>query len=212
MPSEAEAPSSRGGERETARIEAFSDGVYAFAITLLALELHVPHFSEGKGELSARWLCQALAAEWPSYLAFAASFLTILVTWTHHHALFRLVQTSSRRLQFANGLLLLLTTTISFPTAVVAEYLQTPAAPAAAMFYVGQQVLLASAFLVLLHVATGPGTLSPEAPPESVRRMKRSYALGPWLYAATMAVAFFSPKLAIAITTGLWVFWAFVPP
>jgi uncharacterized membrane protein len=202
---------SPGGERETARLEAFSDGVYAFAITLLALELHVPHVPGENAEASARWLCLALTAQWPSYLAFAASFITVLIMWTHHHSLFRLVQKNSPRLQFTNGLLLLLTTTVSFPTAVVAEYIDTPAAPVAAVLYVGQQVLLATVFVLLLGVVTGEGTLSPEVPAETVRSMKRSYRIGPPLYAVTLAIAFFSPKVAIAISVSLWVFWAFVP-
>jgi uncharacterized membrane protein len=162
-------------------------------------------------EPSARWLCIALVAQWPSYLAFAASFITVLIMWTHHHSLFRLMQKNSPKLQFTNGLLLLLTTTVSFPTAIVAEYIETPAAPAAAVLYVGQQVLLATMFLLLLSVVTAEGTVSPEAPAETVRSMKRSYKMGPPLYAVTLAIAFFSPKVAIAISVGLWVFWAFVP-
>jgi len=198
-------------EKDTARLEAFSDGVFAFAITLLALELKIPHFHESDGEPTPTWLAHALSKQWSSYFAFATSFVTILIMWTHHHTLFRLVRRSDLRLQFANGLLLLLVTTVSFPTAIVAEYITTPAAPAAAMLYVGQQVLLSVAFLILLLVGFRPASLSKDAPPNRVRRLRRSYLIGPIPYLAALAIAPFCPKIAIGISLALWVFWALVP-
>jgi len=198
-------------EKETARIEAFSDGVFAFAITLLALELKVPHFDEAHGEPDATALCLALLKQWPSYVAFAMSFVTILIMWTHHHALFRLVRRADRSLLFANGLLLLLVTTVAFPTGVVAEYIMTPAAPTAAVFYVGQQVLLSTAFYVLLLTAIRPAVLSPEAPTEKVKRLRRSYLIGPPLYLLTMLLAAYAPQLAMGLSLVLWIFWAAVP-
>jgi uncharacterized membrane protein len=198
-------------EKETARLEAFSDGVFAFAITLLVLELKVPHFEQAGAEPSSTWLAGALLKQWPGYLAYATSFLTILIMWVHHHSVFRLVRRTDLVLLFANGFLLLLVSTVAFPTAIVAEYLTTPAASAAALLYAGQQVLLSLAFYGLLRAAFRPATLSPEAPAETVRRFKRSYAVGPPLYAVNMAVAFFSPKLAMAMALAMWLFWAVTP-
>src|SRR5579863_5349666 len=86
-------------ERQTGRLEAFSDGVFAIAMTLLALELKVPH------PASAADLPSALASEWPSYLAFVTSFFTVLIMWVHHHAIFRLVHRVDAKLLFANGFL-----------------------------------------------------------------------------------------------------------
>jgi uncharacterized membrane protein len=196
-----------GGARETARLEAFSDAVFAFAITLLAVDLHVPH---PKGEPSSRWLVDALRGDWPRYLTFLASFVTVFIMWSHHHAVFRLVRRSDPRLLFANGFLLMMTTTVAFPTAIVAEYLHTPAASAAVMLYVGQQCLLAIAFHVLLRLATRPGTLSPDAPRARVRALKRIYAVGPPLYVVLIALAYVTPQLAIAISIALWIFWALI--
>ena len=71
-------------EKETGRLEAFSDGVFAIAITLLALELKVPHFDAG-GNMTAR-LISGLDGQWPSYFAFLTSFFTVLIMWVHHHA------------------------------------------------------------------------------------------------------------------------------
>src|SRR5579863_1707260 len=117
-------------EKETGRLEAFSDGVFAIAITLLVLELKVPH-AGADGKISASALGASLLHEWPSYLALVTSFFTVLIMWVHHHILFKLVRKADAKLLFANGFLLLLVSVVPFPTAVVAEYLATPAAPAA---------------------------------------------------------------------------------
>ena len=85
-------------EKETARIEAFSDGVYAIAITLLILELKVPH-GLGPGQR----LIDALLQQWPSYAAFLVSFGTILVMWVNHHRLFNLIRRSDNLLLMFNG-------------------------------------------------------------------------------------------------------------
>ena len=113
--------SEKRGEKETSRVEAFSDGVFAIAITLLILEIKVPH------------LLHALLAEWPSLLAFVLSFSAVLVMWINHHGLFNLMQTIDRRSLVANGLLLLLVTFVPFPTAVLAAYIDQEAAHAAAV-------------------------------------------------------------------------------
>ena len=112
------------GAKETARLEAFSDGVFAIAMTLLALELKDPRVEPA----TAGSLASGLLNQWPSYLAFFSSFFTVLVMWVHHHAIFRQVQRVDVRLLFANGFLLLLITAVPFPTAIVAQYLRTPAA------------------------------------------------------------------------------------
>jgi uncharacterized membrane protein len=110
-------------EKETGRLEAFSDGVFAVAITLLALDLRVPNLG---GHASAWSLAVALAQQWPSYIAFVTSFFTVLILWVSHHSIFRLVQKTNARLLFANGLLLLLTTIVPFSTSLVTEYLRFP--------------------------------------------------------------------------------------
>ena len=73
-------------ELSTTRIEAFSDGVFAIAITLLVLEIKVPHLSDLSGKMT---LLQALRAQWPAYVAYVLSFVTILIMWMNHHKLFR---------------------------------------------------------------------------------------------------------------------------
>src|SRR5947208_16798801 len=115
----------------TARVEAFSDGVFAIAITLLILEIRVPP-AGGAGGLWA-----GLLALWPSYVAFLLSFFVVLVMWVNHHELMRLVRVVTYPLLFANGLLLLTVTFVPFPTAVLAQHLATPEATVAVAFYYG---------------------------------------------------------------------------
>src|SRR3989442_12748190 len=109
------------------RVEAFSDGVFAIAITLLILEIRVPH---GDHDLWA-----GLRALWPSYIAFVMSFVVILIMWLNHHELLRMVRAVNYPFLFANGFLLLTVTFVPFPTAVVAAYLTTPDAKVAAALY-----------------------------------------------------------------------------
>ena len=94
-------------ERETARVEAFSDGVFAIAITLLVLEFKVPHLAEGA---SSADLFAALAQLWPSLIAFLGSFGAILIMWINHHGLFRLIHKTDGPFLFANGFMLLMVT------------------------------------------------------------------------------------------------------
>ncbi len=98
------------------RAEAFSDGVFAVAATLLVFSLIDPHVKSG--------LSGALIAEWPSYAAYAISFSTIVVIWVNHHAVTDTIERFDRRLLFINGVLLLTVAAIPFPTGLLAHYLQ----------------------------------------------------------------------------------------
>jgi uncharacterized membrane protein len=98
------------------RAEAFSDGVFAVAATVLVFNLIDPRVSSGLG--------RALLTEWPSYAAYAISFSTIVVIWVNHHAVTDTIERFDRRLLFINGLLLLTVAAIPFPTGLLAHYLQ----------------------------------------------------------------------------------------
>ena len=107
----------------TSRLEAFSDGVFAIAITLLVLELHVP-------ETGDRSLARALAHEWPQFAAYLTSFLIIGIMWVNHHSMFREITRVDRPLLFLNLLLLLWTALLPFPTELIARYLRAGGADA----------------------------------------------------------------------------------
>ena len=99
---------------DTMRIETFSDGVFAIAITLLVLELHVPELAHGEG------LWSALLDEWPQFGAYLTSFAILGIMWINHHSMFRLIQRSDRGLMFLNLNLLLWTALLPFPTVLLA--------------------------------------------------------------------------------------------
>jgi uncharacterized membrane protein len=102
----------------TNRMEAFSDGVFAIAITLLVLEIHVPE--PGAGESLGR----ELLAQWPSYAAFVVPFLTIGVIWINHHAMVRRLRVTDHSILIWNLLLLMTVSALPFTTALMAAYLK----------------------------------------------------------------------------------------
>ncbi len=112
-------PQAEAIEKQTGRLESFSDGVFAVAITLLVFNLQMPHLPTGA--ISVPALGSALFAQWPSYLTFITSFATILIMWASHHGIFRMVYRANTPFLFANGLLLLLVTVVPFPTSLVAQ-------------------------------------------------------------------------------------------
>ncbi len=193
-------------EKETGRIEAFSDGVFAIAITLLILEIRVPHLPAGSG---APALWAALGGLWPSYVAFLVSFLTIFIMWANHHAIFHLVAKADPRFLYANGFLLLLVTFVPFPTAILAEYLERPAAPAAAAFYAGTFVAIGVAFWLLWQTAIrGRRLLRPHVTEEMIAAFTKSYRLGVPGYLVAMAAAFVNVFVSVgicAVLAGLWI-------
>jgi len=193
--------------KETGRLEAFSDGVFSIAITLLVLDLKVPSLSTGT---TAPALWTALAKQWPSYFAFLTSFFTILTMWVSHHGIFRLMRRTDSALLFANGFLLLVVTAVPFPTALVATYLRTPAASAACAIYAGTFVVISVAYALLLLAARHRDghLLAPHASPEINRRLRECYAIGTPLYLLAALAAPLSPWLSLAICTALWVFWS----
>lgn len=115
--------------KETSRIEAFSDAVFAIAITLLVLELiETLHADVGDG------LLNIFLIHWQSFLAFSIGFITILVCWINHHIAFEYIKKVDTNLMWINGFLLFVITLTPFPTAVLAEYLEKEGATAMAIF------------------------------------------------------------------------------
>jgi len=188
-------------EKETGRLEAFSDGVYAIAITLLVLELKVPQ------ELSGPGLRHALAGQWPDYAAFLVSFATIGIMWINHHRLFTLVRRVDHLLLVLNLFLLLGVTVVPFPTSLVSRYLGHDGERLAALVYAGWYVVIAIAFNVLWRymssAARKPALL--RVPPDSpeVRAIHGQFAFGPPLYALAFVAAFWSAVASLAICGGL---------
>ncbi len=185
---------------ETGRVEAFSDGLFSIAITLLILEIKIPR---GPDHTLARDLLQ----QWPSYFAFLLSFLFIGVMWINHHRLFTHIKRADNGLLFFNLLLLLGVTVVPFPTAVLAAHLEGADARTAAMLYSAVYFVIAIFFNVLWHYAVSAGLLD-EHYSESAQAISRQYAVGPLLYLICIALAWVSPLLSLVLNAALAVFFA----
>jgi uncharacterized membrane protein len=181
----------------TSRIEAFSDGVFAIACTLLILEIRLPDASR-EGSLWA-----GLVALWPSYFAFGLSFFVILVTWITHHDLMRLIRETSHAVLLANGCALIYVTFIPFPTAVLAANLGGPETSTAVAFYCGTFVLGSGAFNLLV-AAIGRGQLCrSEADAQALDRVRRGFRITFVIYLAATVVALVAPYVALALNVAV---------
>jgi uncharacterized membrane protein len=190
-------------ETETNRIEAFSDGVFAIAITLLILEIKVPSPEQGR-------LAAALLRQWPSYLAFFLSFAYIGIMWMNHHRMFTHIRRSNDTLLLLNLLLLLGVTAVPYPTAVLASTLGTGEQKTAAIFYNGVYVVIAIFFNVLWRYAVSHHLLDKEAL-ASAAMISRQYSFGPIVYLLCLALAWVDVRVSLAINVLLAVYFALPP-
>jgi uncharacterized membrane protein len=180
------------------RAEAFSDGVFAVAATVLVFAIAAP-------DVKAGLLANALLAEWPSYAAYAISFLTIVVIWVNHHVVFDTMERVDRPLLFLNALLLLTVAVIPFPTGLLAHYLQAGHDQSTAAFAYG---LAMSAMAVAFSAFT-----------LYARRFRHTYAPLDWigfsfgllLYPLATLLTLANFRLSLAIFASVTVFYLVLP-
>ncbi len=176
------------------RLEAFSDGVFAVAITLLALNLTVA--GPGHGSLTHQ-----LANRWPSFAAYAVSFSTIGIIWVNHHGVFKTFASIDRVLVFLNLLLLFFVVLIPFATTTFATYLRgggSDAQVAAAIYSLVYECLSLAFFLVFWYPIRR-GLLEQPIPPEAERVAVVRFCLGSAGYLVAIGVAFVSPTASLAV-------------
>ncbi len=188
----------------TERLQAFSDGVFAIAITLLVIEIHVPQAPEGE-------LWRALLDQWPSYAAYLVSFAIIGIMWVNHHALMAFVARVDRPLLFLNLLLLLFVALLPFPTALLAEYLHTPGdAEVAAAVYSANMLGNAIAFNLLWRwIVRDARLVHAHIDLEAARGRTRRFAVGILVYAATVGISFANAFVTLALHGLIAVYYVF---
>jgi uncharacterized membrane protein len=187
-------------QRDTARLEAFSDGVIAIAITLLVLEIRVPHIEDASP--GALW--QALRDLWPNYVGYIISFAIIGIMWANHHTIFRYIVRTDHYLILTNLLFLFFLATIPFPTALMAEYLGHPAERVGIIVYCGWFVLTALSYNLLWHYAAGGSRLiDPEADPAAVRTITSRFRMGPPAYGMAFLLAFVNTSASLVVLLAL---------
>jgi uncharacterized membrane protein len=198
-------PSEKAGptDEDTSRLETFADGVMAIAITLLILEIKVPHVD---GENS---LASALLEQWPSYAAYFVSFITIGIMWINHHHMFKLIRRADHIFLVLNVVFLLTIAFLPWPTALLAEYARDPEGrTAAAMVYGATMFLIAVMFNLVWRYAGGRHRLLfPGVSEKMVRRTNNSYLLGPTIYGSATLIALLNPLISLAIYAALAIYW-----
>lgn len=179
----------------TDRLETFSDGVIAIAITLLILEIRVPEAAPGH-------LGKALLEQWPSYAAYAVTFAVLGIMWVNHHRIFHMLKAVDRPLLFINLLLLMFIAAFPFPTALLAEYLDAPGRDAqlAAAVYSAMATGSALAFNVMWRWIVRKGDLLHDhISVENLRRGTKRFTLGLIVYPIAIGMSFVSAPLTLAL-------------
>ena len=200
------APTTPGSAMSTTRLEAFSDGVFAIAITLLILEIKVPAPVEGvDGGLGT-----ALLHQWPSYASYVTSFLTIGIFWVNHHSIFRYIKRTDQTLLMINTLFLMVISFLPFPTALIAEYVGHAAdEQVAALLYSGSFLVGGILFNAVWWYATIRFRLiDPTTSPQLVRRLTTLGWVGTVFYAVAFALGFVSVPACLLLCVLLAVMYA----
>ena len=196
------APSAAQERKETGRLEALSDGVFAIAMTLLVLSIAPP-----KSGATAQATLDQLKLPLITYVI---SFLTILVMWVNHHYMFQFVARIDRFFVIANGLLLMVIVFVNYPTALVADDIQASGAQFAAITYNVTLIVAAALYNALwFRIVWRRRLLVSDADDAEVNGYTRQYLLGGPMYVVALALAFVNPGLSIALDAALAIFWAF---
>ena len=191
--------------KSLSRLEMFSDGVFAIAITLLILEIKVPPIDSIH---SANDLVNALLHLWPSFFAFSYSFGGILIQWILHHNTFNCMDKTSRPFLYTNGFLLITIVFFPFPTALLAEYINTKYAMPAIVFYGMASVVNSFAWFLFIRSVQKPRRLLNDIfSDEQYNKLKTSNRFAFVIYSSTTILAIWFPYTALIINIALWMLW-----
>jgi uncharacterized membrane protein len=187
---------------ETSRVEAFSDGVFAIAITLLILAVGIEQsISHGSVE-------HTLLHLWPAYIAYAVSFLTVGIMWVNHHQVFRHFERVDRPLLLLNILLLMCISFTPFPTRVVADHATNAADREAAAVLYGLTMTLTAICFFSVWIYGSRHLLRPDTDMREVSGITRSYLPGAPVYALATAIAFVNSVVSLIMFGAIAIFYA----
>lgn len=187
------------------RVETFSDGVFAIIVTLLVLEIKVPHIYVHE---SSNELFTALIKLFPKFISWIISFFTVCVVWVNHHRLFKLFHVFNHGLFWWNAFLLMWCSFIPFPTAVLGDY---PENQTAILFYGVVMMLMSLTFsLMRIYVVNNQVLLDPQT---DIDKFKKgtffSIIFGPVLYLSGAIISFIHPYISFAIFLGIAIYFIF---
>jgi len=190
----------------TGRLESFSDGVLAVAITLLSLDLAVSGPGHGHGTLAHQ-----LAQRWPSFASYVVSFLVIGIIWINHHSLFSNLENIDRVALFLNLLLLLFVVAIPFATATMAEYIRVGGSDShlAAAIYAFVSLGMGLAFAMMFLWSSRHGQFRVPLDARTRRNAFVRFSIGNLAYLVALALAFVSAWLTLALVALVAVYYSF---
>jgi uncharacterized membrane protein len=187
--------------RPTDRLEYFTDAVLAIAATLLATELPKPETETG--------LLNAIAKEWPSYAAFAASFLFICIAWSNHHNMFIYIKQTDQYLLILDVLFLMFVTLQSFTTGLLARHVGKADERTAALIYHGTLVLMTLFYnCVWWYAIKNDELLEEDIDKELIHSLTKEYVIAPALHLAALIVCLWSVPFSIIPTLLIYVYFA----
>ena len=186
------------------RLEAFSDGVFAIALTLLIIDVRLSS-PESIHSTSDFW--RALQHITPSVFAFLLSFGIILITWVNHHATLKLVNKSTASFIYANGLLLLTVVFTPFPTSLLGEFLLTDYAAPAVVLYDSVIAIQAVGWILFSRTALKNQLTKDETSTRTMREGLRNGYFAFVLYSVLAIMAFWFPLVVAIVTTLSWIIW-----
>jgi uncharacterized membrane protein len=195
-------------EKNTARLEAFSDGIFGVAITLLAIEIGIKEY-DGATNIN---LWQKIIGNWAAYFTYFNSFATVLLIWMGHHKIFTKIWKANHSIILINGLLLLFVVLFPFPTKTVGTFIGTNAENTAVSFYEGFTgiIVLSMLFLNLVVIRNPKFILNPEKNIPWFKKQVKQQILAISVYALASFLAFYSLYISLGLTFIMWVFWAIV--
>lgn len=191
-------------QKETARIETFSDGVFCIAITLLSIEIGV----EVTGNKTNATLLTAIIQKWPIYIAYLISFMNVLLAWIGHHSLFKHLRAVDNGVMISNGVLLMIVALVPFPTKTLGLFLLTGALRTAVIFYTAYFVLISIGFRMLWYTVVRKKILLLNSiTEEKIRQITKTENIGLICNVVIMLVAFLNPWAALVLSFAMWVYW-----
>lgn len=195
-------------EKKTARLEAFSDGIFSVAITLLAIEIGISEYQNA----SNLNLWEKILEKWGEYFAYFNSFATVLLIWMGHHKIFNKIWRANHGIILLNGLVLLFVVLFPYPTKTVGTFINTPAINTAVAFYAGFTgiIVMTMLFLNLGILNNAKSIINPEKNIAWFKHQTKQQIIAICIYAIATVIAFYYPNIALMLTFFMWLYWAIV--
>ena len=190
-------PVSHSEEKQTTRLEAFSDGVFAIAITLLILEIKLP----GAEDLKTENLSTYLLHQWPKYFAYIFSFMVLGVYWTNHHYLYKLYMRTDHWFNMLNVLFLMTIAFLPFPSAILGEYIHEPEhfGPAVRFYALGISMPAVVWLVSWLYASHKKRLIDHRLSEPFIKVLTRQFILSNLLYVVAIVLSFYYPGASLAL-------------